>query len=72
MYAEGTADMNEMIVRYPFLPSGEKDTSLAQIKEKARNCYFPAFEKVNGSCFTFKSALRLEVVFILTECLTDS
>nr|XP_020033398.1 glutathione S-transferase alpha-3-like isoform X2 [Castor canadensis] len=46
MYAEGTADMNEMIVRYPFLASGEKDTSLAQIKEKARNCYFPAFEKV--------------------------
>lgn len=46
MYSEGVADLNEMILYYPFLPPGDKDGRLAQIKEKARNRYFPAFEKV--------------------------
>ncbi|XP_057607128.1 glutathione S-transferase alpha-3-like isoform X2 [Chionomys nivalis] len=45
MYTEGTIDLNEMIIRYPFLPPGEKDASLAQIIQKARKCYFPAFEE---------------------------
>ncbi|CAO2607733.1 Glutathione S-transferase alpha-5 [Lemmus lemmus] len=46
MYTEGTMDLNEMIICYPFLPPGEKDASLAQIIQKARKCYFPALEEV--------------------------
>ncbi|XP_003513564.2 glutathione S-transferase alpha-3-like [Cricetulus griseus] len=46
MYTEGTVDLNEMLIRYPFLPLGEKDANLAQITQKARKCYFPAFEEV--------------------------
>ncbi|KAL6078587.1 hypothetical protein STEG23_011156, partial [Scotinomys teguina] len=45
MYTEGTIDLNEMIIRYPFLPPGEKVASLAQITRKASKCYFPAFEE---------------------------
>nr|XP_002714549.2 glutathione S-transferase Yc isoform X1 [Oryctolagus cuniculus] len=46
MYTEGMADLNELVAYYPFLPSGEQEASLTQIKEKAKNRYFPAFEKV--------------------------
>uniref|UniRef100_A0A287DCF3 glutathione transferase n=1 Tax=Ictidomys tridecemlineatus TaxID=43179 RepID=A0A287DCF3_ICTTR len=46
MYTEGMADLNEMIIYYPSLPPGDKEGRLTQIKEKARNRYFPAFEKV--------------------------
>ncbi|GAB1284834.1 Glutathione S-transferase A3 [Apodemus speciosus] len=44
MYTEGTYDLNDMIIRYPFLPPGQKDASLNQIARKARKCYLPAFE----------------------------
>uniref|UniRef100_A0A8C5LED3 glutathione transferase n=1 Tax=Jaculus jaculus TaxID=51337 RepID=A0A8C5LED3_JACJA len=46
MYSEGLLDLNELVLYYPYLSPEEKDKSLAQIKEKARNRYFPAFEKV--------------------------
>ncbi|XP_062043200.1 glutathione S-transferase Yc-like [Lepus europaeus] len=46
MYTEGIADLNQLVLQYPFLPPGEQEASLAQIKEKARNRYFSAFEKV--------------------------
>ncbi|XP_031222844.1 glutathione S-transferase alpha-3-like [Mastomys coucha] len=48
MYTEGTYDLNDMIIRYPFLPPGEKNVSLAQITRKARKCYLPAFEGISG------------------------
>lgn len=50
MYTEGMADLNEMIIIYPFGSPGEKDANLAQIKEKAKIRYFPAFEKVSTVC----------------------
>ena len=62
MYTEGTIDLNEMIIRYPFLPPGEKDASLAQITQKARKCYFPAFEEVSGGCVTFKSTEYKDII----------
>ncbi|XP_008823451.1 glutathione S-transferase alpha-3-like [Nannospalax galili] len=46
MYTEGIADLNEIVLIYPFLPSEKKEASLSNIKDKARNRYFPAFEKV--------------------------
>ncbi|XP_055461880.1 glutathione S-transferase alpha-5 isoform X2 [Psammomys obesus] len=46
MYAEGVADLELMVLYYPYMPPGEKEEALAKIKDKARNRYFPAFEKV--------------------------
>uniref|UniRef100_A0A8C6QU97 glutathione transferase n=2 Tax=Nannospalax galili TaxID=1026970 RepID=A0A8C6QU97_NANGA len=46
MYSEGVADLNDMVISYPYLPPAEKEASLANLKDKARNRYFPAFEKV--------------------------
>nr|3I69_A Chain A, Glutathione S-transferase A1 [Homo sapiens]3I69_B Chain B, Glutathione S-transferase A1 [Homo sapiens]3I69_C Chain C, Glutathione S-transferase A1 [Homo sapiens]3I69_D Chain D, Glutathione S-transferase A1 [Homo sapiens]3I69_E Chain E, Glutathione S-transferase A1 [Homo sapiens]3I69_F Chain F, Glutathione S-transferase A1 [Homo sapiens]3I69_G Chain G, Glutathione S-transferase A1 [Homo sapiens]3I69_H Chain H, Glutathione S-transferase A1 [Homo sapiens]3I6A_A Chain A, Glutathione len=46
MYIEGIADLGEMIIMLPFCPPEEKDAKLALIKEKIKNRYFPAFEKV--------------------------
>ncbi|EDM18637.1 rCG43518 [Rattus norvegicus] len=46
MYAEGVADLELMVLYYPYMPPGEKEASLAKIKDKARNRYFPAYEKV--------------------------
>ncbi|XP_003732734.1 glutathione S-transferase A1 [Callithrix jacchus] len=46
MYIEGMADLYEMILLLPFCKPEEKDTKIAMIKEKTKNRYFPAFEKV--------------------------
>ncbi|XP_040839063.1 glutathione S-transferase Yc-like [Ochotona curzoniae] len=46
MYTEGIADLNELIIHHPFLPQEQLEGSLTQIKEKTKNRYFPAFEKV--------------------------
>ncbi|XP_031222845.1 glutathione S-transferase alpha-5 [Mastomys coucha] len=46
MYTEGVADLEIMVLYYPHMPSGEKEASLATIKDRARNRYFPAYEKV--------------------------
>ncbi|XP_066108680.1 glutathione S-transferase A1 isoform X2 [Saccopteryx bilineata] len=46
MYFEGMADLNEMIMLLPLCPPDQKDAKVAQIKEKIKNRYLPAFEKV--------------------------
>ncbi|XP_004599777.2 glutathione S-transferase Yc-like [Ochotona princeps] len=46
MYAEGMADLNEMILNNAFFELGEPEITIPQIKEKAKTRYFPAFEKV--------------------------
>ncbi|KAM4835318.1 glutathione S-transferase A6-like isoform 2-T2 [Thomomys bottae] len=46
MYSEGLADLNELFIMYPFHPPGKKEESIAQMIEKAKTRYFPAFEKV--------------------------
>ncbi|XP_028640149.1 glutathione S-transferase alpha-3-like [Grammomys surdaster] len=46
MYSEGMADLDEIVLFYPYIPSEEKQARLATIKDKARNRYFPAYEKV--------------------------
>ncbi|XP_010362395.1 glutathione S-transferase A1 [Rhinopithecus roxellana] len=46
MYTEGIADLGEMILLLPICPPQEKDAKVALIKEKIKNRYFPAFEKV--------------------------
>ncbi|KAM7318722.1 hypothetical protein ACRRTK_021834 [Alexandromys fortis] len=46
MYTEGLMDLDELVLYQPFLPKEEKEGNLAKIKDKARNRYFPAYEKV--------------------------
>uniref|UniRef100_A0A8D2E905 Glutathione S-transferase n=2 Tax=Theropithecus gelada TaxID=9565 RepID=A0A8D2E905_THEGE len=46
MYTEGIADLGEMILLLPICPPEEKDAKIALIKEKTKNRYFSAFEKV--------------------------
>lgn len=55
MYTEGLMDLDEMVLCHPYLPKEEKEGNLAKIKDKARNCYFPAYEKVSASCLTFRA-----------------
>lgn len=57
MYTEGVADLNEMIIVFPMQPPGVRETKLAEIKDKAKNRYFPAFEKVSGNLSIFKEDL---------------
>ncbi|XP_072416790.1 glutathione S-transferase alpha-4-like [Chiloscyllium punctatum] len=52
MYAEGARDLMTLVMRHPFLPSEQKDSDLTQINNKAKNRYFPAFEKVLKSSQT--------------------
>ncbi|XP_025238091.1 glutathione S-transferase A2-like [Theropithecus gelada] len=46
MYTEGIADLGEMILLLPFCQPEDTDANTALIKEKTKNRYFPAFEKV--------------------------
>uniref|UniRef100_A0A8D2BBD0 Glutathione S-transferase n=1 Tax=Sciurus vulgaris TaxID=55149 RepID=A0A8D2BBD0_SCIVU len=46
MYAEGIADLLEMIMILPLCPADQKDAKLALIKDRSTNRYLPAFEKV--------------------------
>ncbi|XP_028639951.1 glutathione S-transferase alpha-3-like, partial [Grammomys surdaster] len=49
MYTEGMADLDYMVLHHPFTSPEEKEASLAMIKDKSRNRYFPAYEKVSES-----------------------
>uniref|UniRef100_E1BGC0 Glutathione S-transferase n=1 Tax=Bos taurus TaxID=9913 RepID=E1BGC0_BOVIN len=46
MYTEGVADLGEMIMLLPLCPPDQKNTKLTLIRERATNCYLPAFENV--------------------------
>ncbi|XP_005318618.2 glutathione S-transferase A1 [Ictidomys tridecemlineatus] len=46
MYTEGIADLNEMIMLLPLCPADQKDAKIALIKDRTKNRYLPAFEKV--------------------------
>lgn len=58
MYAEGIADLNEMIMLLPICPPNEKDAKIAQIKEKTTNRYLLVFENVSGLFGIWGTALR--------------
>ncbi|XP_057650647.1 glutathione S-transferase alpha-3 [Chionomys nivalis] len=46
MYTEGMMDLDELVLHQPYIPKEEKEGNLAKVKDKARNRYFPAYEKV--------------------------
>ena len=47
MYTEGIVDLTEMIVLLLVCQPEERDAKTALVKEKIKNRYFPAFEKVS-------------------------
>uniref|UniRef100_G3QKY6 Glutathione S-transferase n=2 Tax=Gorilla gorilla gorilla TaxID=9595 RepID=G3QKY6_GORGO len=46
MYTEGIVDLTEMIILLLVCQPEERDAKTALVKEKIKNRYFPAFEKV--------------------------
>ncbi|XP_035300384.1 glutathione S-transferase A2 isoform X2 [Cricetulus griseus] len=46
MYAEGIADLSEMIIHLVVTPPDQKEAKIALIKDRTKNRYLPAFEKV--------------------------
>ncbi|XP_006024542.1 glutathione S-transferase 3-like isoform X1 [Alligator sinensis] len=46
MYVEGTTDLMQLILMFPFLSAEDKEKQHALIVQKATNRYFPAYEKV--------------------------
>ncbi|XP_042527889.1 glutathione S-transferase A3-like isoform X1 [Dipodomys spectabilis] len=46
MYTEGMTDLNEMFILLPMASKEEKPDKIATIKDKTKNRYLPAFEKV--------------------------
>ncbi|XP_044531785.1 glutathione S-transferase-like isoform X1 [Gracilinanus agilis] len=49
MYTEGTMDLMELIILYPFLKPEEQKQRLLEIANKAKTRYFAAYEKVLGA-----------------------
>lgn len=48
IYVEGVIDLMRMFMVYPFIMPEEQEKQLALIFERARNRYFPVYEKVIG------------------------
>ncbi|MDL1381421.1 glutathione S-transferase alpha, partial [Yersinia pestis] len=71
MYTEGMADLVEMIMLLPMCPADQKDAKVALIKDRTKNRYLPAFEKVlksHGQDFLVGNKLSRADIF-LTELL---
>ncbi|KAM5256096.1 glutathione S-transferase A1-like [Ctenodactylus gundi] len=68
MYSEGMADLYEMITRFPMTPPDEKDAKLASLKDRTRNRFLPAFEKVlksHGQDYLVGNTLSRADVFLV-------
>ncbi|NWU68337.1 GSTA1 transferase, partial [Pterocles burchelli] len=46
MYVEGTTDLSELLMMYPFQPADKKEQHFATLVDKATNRYFPVYEQV--------------------------
>lgn len=75
MYSEGAKDLMLLVMHHPFLSATEKDNNLTKMETKAKNRYFPAFEKsINqktgymvGDKLTLADLHVLEVILMLEE-----
>ncbi|KAL1771212.1 glutathione S-transferase alpha-3 [Sigmodon hispidus] len=68
MYTEGLMDLDEIVLHQPYVPQEEKEANLAKIKDKARNRYFPAYEKVlksHGQDYLVGNKLSRADVFLV-------
>ncbi|XP_010629373.1 glutathione S-transferase A3-like [Fukomys damarensis] len=71
MYTEGVADLYEMIIQLVIVSPDEKDAKIAMIKDRTKNRYLPAFEKVlknHGQDYLVGNKLSKADIF-LTELL---
>ncbi|XP_074086626.1 glutathione S-transferase-like [Macrotis lagotis] len=80
MYSEGIMDLMELIIICPFLKE-EQIRRLTEITNKAKNRYFPAFEKVfksHGQNFLVSNQLSMadvqlfEVILMVEEKVPDA
>ncbi|XP_013201844.1 glutathione S-transferase A1 isoform X3 [Microtus ochrogaster] len=46
MYTEGIVDLTEMILQSVICPADQREAKITLVKEKSKNRYLPAFEKV--------------------------
>ncbi|KAM7171764.1 uncharacterized protein RBU57_003026 [Macrochelys suwanniensis] len=72
MYVEGTMDLNEMVMLYPFSSPEEKEKNFALMIQRATNRYFPVYEKVlkdHGQDFLVGNQLSRPDVQILESIL---
>ncbi|XP_069091906.1 glutathione S-transferase 3-like [Pleurodeles waltl] len=68
MYVEGTTDLMDLVIFYPFLPANDQEKRLKLIIERATNRYFPVFEKVlreHGEDFLVGNQLSFADVHLL-------
>lgn len=49
MYTEGMADLFELFIKLMSSPTEQRDAAKSLIKDRAKNRFFPAFEKVSES-----------------------
>ncbi|XP_051853116.1 glutathione S-transferase [Antechinus flavipes] len=81
MYSEGTMDLMELIMIYPFLKGEESKQRLVEIANKAKGRYFPAFEnvlKTHGQNFLVGNQLSMadvqlfEAILMVEEKVPDA
>ncbi|NXI61681.1 GSTA2 transferase, partial [Anseranas semipalmata] len=80
MYVEGTTDLMDMIMHLPFYSAEMKEKNLALIIERARNRYFPVYEKalkdhghdyLVGNKLSWADIHVLEAILMVEECKPD-
>ncbi|XP_027708774.1 glutathione S-transferase-like [Vombatus ursinus] len=81
MYSEGTMDLMELLLMYPFLKGEQQKQKLDEITNKTKNRYFPAYEKVlktHGQNFLVGNQMSLadvqliEAILMVEETIPDA
>lgn len=76
MYVGGTTDLMETIIYYPFIQPEQKEGHLNKILHKAKNRYFPVYEKILrdhgekylvGNRFSWADVHLLEAILMVEE-----
>ncbi|XP_036624875.1 glutathione S-transferase-like [Trichosurus vulpecula] len=73
MYSEGAMDLMELLMMYPFLKGEEQKQKFTEMDNKAKNRYFPAYEKVlkgHGQNFLVGNRMSLADVQLIEAILT--
>ncbi|XP_069829536.1 glutathione S-transferase A4-like [Dendropsophus ebraccatus] len=80
MYVEGTNDVMDMIMWLPFIEPDQKEGRLNTILDKAKNRYFPVYEKILrdhgekylvGNLFSWADVHLLETILMVEEMSAD-
>nr|XP_060644416.1 glutathione S-transferase A4-like [Anolis sagrei ordinatus] len=80
MYVEGTMDLFQMILMFPFTPPEQKEKQAATIFEKATTRYFPVYEKalkthgqefLVGNSLSYADVQLLEAILAIEEIKPD-